>query len=111
MIPKTIMDCSFSVFMVSNTGQMATLTMRLSFRAVLWTDEQVLLASDRLSCCGIVFRESYLPVMFDLECESLKRVLLDSSCGQPEVNLKLPVTLSTMLYMPVTGYMFTVIFL
>ena len=72
MIPKSIMDWSFSFFIVSNTGRMAKLSIRWSFRAVIWTDEQALLASDLLSCYGNVFRESYLPVMFDLESEKVR---------------------------------------
>ena len=68
MIPKSIMDWSYSIFVVSIMGRMAKLTIKLSVRAVLWTDEQALLASNQLSCCGTVFRESYLPIMFELEC-------------------------------------------
>ena len=71
MIPESIMDSSFSVFAVSNMGRIAKLTIKRSFRAVLWTDEQDLLASNRLSCCGIVFREPYLFVNFELEREKV----------------------------------------
>ena len=45
MIPESIMDSSFSVCAVSNMGRMAKLTTKWSFRAVLWIDEQALLAS------------------------------------------------------------------
>ena len=94
MIPESIMDSSYRVFAESNMGRMAKLATKWSFRAVLLTDEQALLASNRLSCEAFL-RESNLPVMFDLEREkvSLEILLLDSSCGHPEVNLKLPVTL------------------
>ena len=44
MISESIMDSSFSVFTVSNMGRMAKLTIKWSYRAVLWTDEQYLLA-------------------------------------------------------------------
>ena len=39
MIPKSVMDSRFSVFAVSNMGRMAKLTIKWSFRTVLWTDE------------------------------------------------------------------------
>ena len=68
-IPESIMDSSLSVFAVSNMGRMVKLTILRSFRAVLWTDEQALLASNRLNCCWTVFRESYMPVIFDPERE------------------------------------------
>ena len=97
---------------------MAKLTI-LKIKAVLWTDEQALLALDRFSCCGTVFRESYLPVRNgqDQECEKVwisKRGSFDSSCGQPEVNFETSCHTawrlnSTMLYMSVTWFMSTVI--
>ena len=71
MTPESIMDSRFSVFAVSNMARIAKLTIKWSFRGVLWTDEQVLLASDRLSCCEVVFRESYLPVIFEMEREKV----------------------------------------
>ena len=58
-------------FAVSNMGRMAKLTIKWSFIAVLWTDEQALSASNRLRCCLTVFREPYLPVMLDLELEKV----------------------------------------
>ena len=74
MIPKSIVDGSYSAFAVPNMGQMAKLTIKWSFRAVLWTDEQALLASNWLSCCGTVFRESCLPVIILMFNQERKEV-------------------------------------
>ena len=71
IIPKSIMGSSFSVFAVSNMDRMAKLTIKWLLRAVLWIAEQGQLASNWLSCCGTVFKESYLLAMFDLECEKV----------------------------------------